>query len=70
MVEKDINKRWEEGISHHTEAEKIARVIGDIDLKYGGDSFCLKFGGDGDNGEHLAYLLSIYFECLDKEEEI
>lgn len=70
MVEKDINKRGEEGVDNHPEAEKIARAIGNIDFKYGGDRFCLKYGGDGDNGEHLAYLLSIYFECLEASEEI
>lgn len=63
-VERDINKRWEQGIPHHPEAEKIAEAIAEIDFKNGGDFFCFKFGGDGDNGEHLCYLLSIYFELL------
>jgi hypothetical protein len=66
-VETDINKRWEEGMDHHPKAEELARAIGDLDLKYGGDYFCFKFGGDGDNGEHLTYLLDIYFEEKEKE---
>ena len=29
--------------------------------------FCFKSGGDGDNGEHLMYLLDIHFEQIDKK---
>lgn len=61
-VETDLNKRWEQGIEHHPESEEIAQAIFDLDLKHGGDYFCWKDGGDGDNGEHLKYLLDIYFE--------
>lgn len=68
-VERDINKRWEEGIDHHPKAYEIAKAIGELDYKLGGDYFCFKFGGDGDNGEHLAYLLSIYFESLEAGED-
>lgn len=68
-VETDINKRWEEGIPHHPEAEKLAIEIGKLDLEFGEDYFCLKYGGDGDNGEHLSYLLSIYFERKDVGEK-
>jgi len=66
-VETDITKRWSEGTEHHPEAEKLAREIGSIDWIFGDDSFCFKFGGDGDNGEMLAYLLDILFELRDAE---
>ena len=61
-VETDINKRWEEGTDHHPESDKIVRSIKYLDEKYGNDYFDLNIGGDGDNGEHLMYLLDIYFE--------
>jgi hypothetical protein len=58
----DINKRWLEGIEHHPKAIKIVKALCELDFQYGNDALDLSFGGDGDNGEHLAYLLSIYFE--------
>jgi len=70
MVEKDINKRWEQGIPHHPYSEAAIQGMADVDFKYAGDSLCIKYGGDGDNGEHMMYLLDIYFECLEAGEEI
>jgi len=61
-VETDINKRWENGIQHLPESEELYKAIEELDFKYGSDFFCFKSGGDGDNGEHLMYLLDIYFE--------
>ena len=66
MVETDINKRWEQGTKHHPKSDEIVRAIADLDFKYGGDFFGFKIGGDGDNGEHLMYLLDIYFEKKEK----
>ncbi len=61
-IETDINKRWEEGTPHHPKSEELVHAITELDFEYGGDYFCFKVGGDGDNGEHLMYLLDIYFE--------
>jgi len=69
MVETDITKRWEEGIDHHPKSEELYAEIAHLDFKYGDDRFCFKSGGDGDNGEHLMYLLDIYFEQKDEENE-
>ena len=66
-VETDITKRWEQGIKHDSKSEELVRAIADLDFKYGGDFFCFKVGGDGDNGEHLMYLLDIYYELKEKE---
>jgi hypothetical protein len=74
---KDVNlsARWENGVPHHPLAERLARLIGEIDFACAGDSFCFKFGGDGDNGETLTYILSEIFErnllnlALDPQEE-
>jgi len=57
--------RWEKGIDHDPRSESIARAIGQIDFDVFGDSMCLKFGGDGDNGETLMFALDIYFALLD-----
>lgn len=70
MVERDINKRWEQGTDHHPKSVEIYNALEEIDFKLGGDYFCFKSGGDGDNGEHLMYELDIYFECLDSNEPL
>jgi hypothetical protein len=57
----EVTRRWEQGIPHDPRSIEIAEALGDIDYADGGDYFCFKFGGDGDNGEHLMYLLDIYF---------
>jgi len=70
MVERDINKRWEEGVEHHPKSEELMGALMVIDFKHCDDYFCWKKGGDGDNGETLMYEMDIYFECLDAGEEI
>ncbi len=69
MKKLTINERWEQGVPHDPRAEALARAIAQIDFEENGDRFCFKFGGDGDNGEELAYLLDIYFEELDTVNE-
>ena len=70
MVETNITKRWEQGIPHHPQSIEIYKAIDALDFKYGGDFFCFKSGGDGDNGEHLMYLLDIYFEAKERKEDV
>lgn len=67
MVETNITTRWEKGIPHHPKSIQIFKAIEENDFKYGGDYFCFKSGGDGDNGEHLMYLLDIYFEAMKED---
>lgn len=66
-IEYDINVRWENGMDHHPKAIELYKLIADYDYKYGDDRFYFKSGGDGDNGEHLIYLLDIIFEEKDLE---
>ena len=66
-IEADINKRWEQGIEHHPEAEIIFALIKGSDWWFGNDYFCWKEGGDGDNGETLKYSLSVLLELRDAE---
>ena len=57
-----VEERWAQGFPHDPRSEKIARGIAKIDYEQCSDSMCLKFGGDGDNGETMLYLLDVYFE--------
>ena len=67
-IETDINFRWENGLEHHSRSEELAHLIGDLDWLFTNDYFCWKFGGDGDNGETLMFLLDILFDLEDAEE--
>ncbi len=69
MVETNITKRWESGTPHHPKSVALFKVLEGIDWKHGGDYFCWKSGGDGDNGEHLMYELDIYFETLESPDD-
>lgn len=62
-----INERWEKGVPHDGRSRDIYNHIAKKDFEECGDSFCFKSGGDGDNGEHLMYLLDDYFEKQDKD---
>jgi len=59
------NKRWEDGIDHHPESERLMEFIAEYDFHQNDDYFCWKKGGDGDNGEELMYLMDAYFEYRD-----
>ena len=64
-VETDINKRWEDGIDHHPESERLMAELMDVDFNHCHDHFGWKDGGDGDNGETLMYEFDIIFERRD-----
>lgn len=57
-----VRDRWSEGIDHNPQAEKLALLIGEFDYHHFGDHFCWKFGGDGDNGETLTYILDEIYD--------
>lgn len=63
-----VEERWEQGIDHSERSVSLFNEIRRIDEKYGKDMFGFKAGGDGDNGEHLMYLLDIYFAATKHEE--
>lgn len=65
-VELDLNKRWEHGIPHHPKSLDLMHHIAELDFHCNSDYFCWKYGGDGDNGEILMYVLDVYFEQKDK----
>ena len=61
MKNSEVSRLWESGAPHDPRALALAQAIAKIDYENGDDRFCLRFGGDGDNGEELAYLLDIFF---------
>ena len=56
-----VAERWRQGIPHDERSKEIYKAISEIDFFEAGDYFDFKSGGDGDNGEHLMYLMDIYF---------
>lgn len=63
-----IDERWETGTPHDVRSEHLFDFIKGYDFAYGGDFFCFKKGGDGDNGEHLMYILDEYYANKDRQE--
>ncbi len=64
-INTSINDRWENGVPHHPRAEIWARRIAAADWLFADGCFDLKFGGDGDNGEFLLYILDILCDLDD-----
>lgn len=62
-----VEERWGQGIDHNPKSIALFKALEKLDLE-NGDYFCFKSGGDGDNGEHLMYLLDIYFEEIEPHE--
>lgn len=59
--------RWEDGIDHHHESERLVRFMADHDFNDYNDQMDINVGGDGDNGEHMMYLMDAFFEMKDQE---
>ena len=60
-----LDDRWENGVEHDARSVELYKAIAKIDFEHGEDQMGFKSGGDGDNGEHLMYLLDVYFEQKD-----
>jgi len=58
--------RWSNGMPHHPMSIRIVEFLMQHDFNDYDDHFCWKFGGDGDNGESLAFQMDAFFESLDK----
>ena len=61
--------RWEEGIDHHPMSERLMRFLSDHDHHDYQGYFDWEMGGDGDNGETLAFQMDAFFELLENIEE-
>lgn len=53
--------RWERGFDHDPRSEEIVRALDDLDWKFYDGHLDIRFGGDGDNGESMMYLLDWWF---------
>ena len=51
--------RWEDGLPHHPISLKIGEALREQDTV---EALDLRFGGDGDNGETLLYMLDEWIE--------
>ena len=58
----NVEERWERGIPHSPRSIELYEKLADADFRLGNDMLGFKSGGDGDNGEHLMYLLDIVLE--------
>lgn len=70
MPRNEVERRWQEGVPHNPQSIALARDLARIDWERGGDYFQFKFGGDGDNGEHLTYLLDVYFAAREEADDV
>jgi len=61
--------RWGEGREHHPMSERLVRFLAEHDFNDYGDTFQWGVGGDGDNGETLAFEMDAFFEMLDAPAE-
>lgn len=64
-IETNIEKRWERGMDHHPKSIEFAKHVHAVEMMSKND-FYLDFGGDGDNGETVLFLLDIFFEAQEK----
>jgi len=67
MTRPTIGQRWEQGIPHDPRTVELFKHIAKIDFEECKDYFCFKSGGDGDNGEHLMYLIDDFFFEQDRK---
>ena len=63
-----IGERWERGIDHDPRSKELLKFMSGYDLKFCDLSLDLKYGGDGDIGETLIYLMDEFFAAKDAEE--
>ncbi len=63
-----VMDRYAHQTAHDERSVELYREIERLDWDEGNDFLLLKSGGDGDNGEHLMYLLDRCFELRDHKE--
>lgn len=61
-----VRTRQLNGTPHSAKTKRFYEALSQLDFE-NGDFFEFKSGGEGDNGEHLMYLLDILFEKGDIE---
>ncbi len=69
-IDTNLVHRWMDGNPHHVKSIELAKHLKVLDYSFNSNYFDFRFGGDGDNGEQLMFLLDMYFELQDKKESI
>lgn len=65
MADKTVSQRSKDGDEHDPRSIKMYEFISQLDFNECNDSFGFQSGGDGDNGEHLMYLMDVYYANID-----
>lgn len=63
----DVNERWEQGIDHDPRSKELLKFMSEYDAKFCNLALDLSYGGDGDIGESLMYLMDEFFAAKDEE---
>lgn len=56
------SERWELGLPHHPKSIAIKNMVDNLQRV---ENYGIQFGGDGDDGEVLLYILDAFFEYED-----
>lgn len=64
-MSKTLQQRFDDCDEHDPRSVLLYEFISELDFNEANDSFGFKSGGDGDNGEHLMYLMDCYFAAKD-----
>jgi hypothetical protein len=64
-MSKSLKERLKDCDEHDPRTIKMYEFISQLDFNEANDAFGFVSGGDGDNGEHLMYLMDCYYAALD-----
>jgi hypothetical protein len=64
-MSRTLKERLKDCDEHDSRSIKLYEFISELDFNEADDAFGFKSGGDGDNGEHLMYLIDCYFATKD-----
>jgi hypothetical protein len=65
-MSKTLKERLKDSDEHDSRSITLYEFISQLDFNEAGDAFGFVSGGDGDNGEHLMYLLDCWFASKDE----
>ena len=69
-MSKTLKERLKDCDEHDPRTIKMYEFISQLDFNEANDAFGFVSGGDGDNGEHLMYLMDCYFEAKDNNQDV
>ena len=69
-MSKSLKDRLKDCDEHDPRSVKLYEFVSQLDFNEANEAFGFVSGGDGDNGEHLMYLLDCYFESKDNGQDV